>query len=50
MSGGYLWLTGRRWPGPRRVQSEVVMFTAVFVLLTLLVQAPLLPHVLHWTG
>lgn len=36
--------------GAQLVQSEIVMFTAVFVLLTLLVQAPLLPYVLRWTG
>jgi hypothetical protein len=31
------------------VQSEVVLFTAVFVLLTLLVNAPMLPVVLRLT-
>jgi hypothetical protein len=31
------------------VQSEVVLFTAVFVLLTLLVNAPMLPAVLRMT-
>ena len=31
------------------VQAEVVMFTVVFVLLTLLVNAPLLPLILRWT-
>lgn len=34
----------------QKVQSEVVMFTAIFVLLTLLVNAPMLPKVLRWTG
>lgn len=36
-------------PIMQRVQSEVVMYTAVFVLLTLLIQAPMLPHILSWT-
>ena len=31
------------------VQAEVVMFTVVFVLLTLLVNAPMLPLILRWT-
>ena len=33
----------------QKVQSEVVLFTAVFVLLTLLVNAPMLPVVLRMT-
>jgi hypothetical protein len=33
----------------QKVQSEVVLFTAVFVLLTLLVNAPMLPVVLRFT-
>ena len=32
------------------VQASVVLFTVVFVLLTLLVNAPMLPWVLRWTG
>ena len=32
------------------VQAAVVLFTVVFVLLTLLVNAPMLTYVLKWTG
>jgi len=36
-------------PVVQKVQSEVVMFTAIFVMLTLLVNAPMLPRILRWT-
>lgn len=36
-------------PRVQSVQAEVVIFTVVFVLLTLLVNAPMLPRILRWT-
>lgn len=37
-------------PPLQSVQATVVLFTVVFVLLTLLVNAPMLTWVLRWTG
>ena len=35
---------------PPQIRSEIVLWTALFVLCTLIVNAPLLPRVLSWTG
>ena len=35
---------------PPQIRSEIVLWTALFVLCTLIVNAPLLPRVLLWTG
>lgn len=43
------WADGLLATSVQKVQSEVVLFTAVFVLLTLLVNAPMLPIVLRMT-
>lgn len=32
------------------IKAEMVLWTAGFVLLTLVINAPMLPYVLRWTG
>ena len=36
--------------GAQIIKAEMVLWTAGFVLLTLVINAPLLPYVLRWTG
>ena len=38
------------WAGAQIIKAEMVLWTAGFVLLTLVINAPLLPYVLRWTG
>ncbi len=37
-------------PAAQIIKAEIVLWTAGFVLLTLVINAPMLPYVLRWTG
>lgn len=37
-------------PAVQIIKAEIVLWTAGFVLLTLVINAPMLPYVLRWTG